>query len=437
LIAVPLGPVRASLSRLSYSRQGRFAFALLAVVLTAPLSFGSVRVVGADVGKASAFTALFSVFAFYWFRTFFNLRVFGYFPRLAERFVDRMVGPVIAVSFGVVALSSTRGSIASVLVVVTVAAVALHMGRNGLGAAEYLRDRPTYPRSTADARRMLELLKREQQRRRLKPREVFFTRLNTALALTNLAESEDTYRHLHDAYDILNGLAATQAMAEPIARRVIAEALVEVTSRLHQFGDALELYEQAAELLDRELRDSDEPYAEFRRLLSQAELRMARAGMTAGPPPADPSGRTLALREAIEHLLAALPLAPSSRLIDLHLRLAACHSRLTNLADPSHRAQAIAHARSAIRTVDSTSREKRPFAELLLAELLLDQFSAAGHPLSLIEEAERLVGRIRSREPDTKALALQVRLWALHLRAEAGAPASGIDLPAIAAEVTR
>jgi hypothetical protein len=54
-------------------------------------------------------------------------------------------------------------------------------------------------------------------RSRLKPR-VFFTRLNTALALTKLAESEDTYRHLHDAYDILIGLAGTVALSDRPAR---------------------------------------------------------------------------------------------------------------------------------------------------------------------------------------------------------------------------
>jgi CHAT domain-containing protein len=424
------------LSRLGYSRLGRFALTFLAVALVAPLGFGSVRLIGADFGKALVFTAVVAVIMLYWFRIFLNLRVFGYFPRPVESFVDRAVGPAIAVLFGVVGLSSAPGSIASVLIVVTVAAMTLHLGRNGLSAADFLRDRPTYPRSTADARRMLKLLKHEQQRRRLKPREVFFTRLNTALALTALAKSEDTYRHLHDAYDILSGLTA---MEDPIARRVIADALVDVTSRLYQFGDARELYEQAAELLDRELRGSNAPYAEFRRLLSLADLKMSRAGMAAGPPPADPNSRTLALREAIEHLLAALPLAPRNRLVDLHLGLAICHSLLTDLlADPSHRAEALAHARAAVRTVTSTSRESRPIAELLLAELLLGQFSETGHPLSLIEEAEHLVNRNRSsREPDTRALALQVRLWALHLRDEAGTPSSqsGVDVTAVAAEV--
>lgn len=436
LITAPLGPVQAMRSRLSCSRLGRFGFTLLAVVFSASLGFGSVRLIGADVGKALIFTALVAAIMFYWFRTFLNLRVFGYFPRPAESFVDRAMGPVIAILFGVVGLSSAPGPIASVLVIVTVAAMTLHLGRSGLTAVDFLRDRPSYPRSTADARRMLKLLKQEQQRRRLKPREVFFTRLNTALALTKLAESEDTYQHLHDAYDILIGLGTR---ADPIARQAVADALVDVTAQLYQFGDAGELYAQAAELLDRELRGSNQPYAEFRRLLSLADLRMSQAGMTTGPPLADLNSRTLALREAIEHLLAALPLAPSNRIVDLHIGLSVCHFLLTNLlADPSHRVEAIAHARTAVRTVTSMSREKRPFAELFLAELLLDQFSETGHPLSLVEEAEHLVDRIRSsREPDISALALQVRLWVLHLRDEAGtsSPESGIDLTAVAAEV--
>lgn len=439
MIAAPVGPVRTTLARSAYTRLGRFLFALLAVALTAPLAFAFLRLNGTHSRPASVFAALVAAIVFCWFQVFLNLRTFGYYPRPVERLVDRAVGLAIVVPFGVLVWLSTPGFIPSAVLAVGVVAIALHVGRNGLASAEYVRDRPAYPRSTADARRMLKLLKTEQ-RRRLKPREVFFIRLNTALALTHLAESEDTYRRLHDAYDILSGLAATAASDGPVVRRVVAEALVEVTFRLYWFGDAIELYEQATDLLDRELRGGGEPYAEYRRLLSLADLRMSRAGVAPGPLPTDLNSWKMSLREAVGHLLAALPLAPRNRLVDLHFRLAFCHSQLADLlADPAHRDEAITHARTAARKVTWLSRENRPYAELILAKLLLDQFGESQHRSGLIAEAERLANRIRSsREPDVRAQALQVRLSALNLRDEAGMSSpEGLDLPAVATEIAR
>jgi tetratricopeptide (TPR) repeat protein len=425
------------LARLATHRPGRIAITSLVAVVSAALSFVSARLLQATTGNAIGFAVPVAVVMSFWFSTFLNLRVLGYFPRPFERFVDRAVGPAIAVLLGALGLRTAPGPVAMILVVVTMVAMAVNLGATSI--SDQLRDGPTYPRSTADAGTMLQHIQRAS-RRSLRPGQEFYIRLNTAIGLISLSESQHTYRHLHDAYDILHDLAIKASTFGPRAQRAVAEALVETTARLYQLGDSWALYEQAVDLLELELRRSDEPYAEFWRLLTVADLKISQTGMSAGPPPTNVTGWASALHEAVEHLQRALPLAPRHRVAELHFRLALCHGLLTNLAaDPSRRSEAIAHARAAIRTITSSSRENRPFTELLLAELLLEQFAETGYPLSLIEEAERLADSIRSsRNADTSALALQVRLWALQLRDQAGIPSTGpgVDLRAAAAEVT-
>jgi hypothetical protein len=407
-----------TLAHLVARRGGPTIFATCASALLGGLAFITARFIHANAAGTLVFAGSMALLFFGYFLVFVNLRVLGYFPRQAERRFERVMGPVGALLFGGISLATAPTTVATVIVVVGTVVMAVHLGLRGKrDLSEPLRWAVTYPRSPADARAMLDLA-RSMRGQELPPRERFLVELNTANALLNLAQSEDTYRRLHEAYEILLALTTSPMFSEPQFRVSLADTLAQVASNLHGLGDDLQIYEQAALLLDRALAEGGlTPHTEFRRLLNRADLEFARAGV-ALPTPPDPA-RTRALHNAIEYLRDAVLLAPRHRRTDLYTQMAIYLAVLADWSDDQEwLAQATEQARLGLQAIRPVNRERRPEVQMLLADLLVQRFSAADTPAPAdLVEADRLARAARSsHDPEVRAYGWLVHIGVLRRR---------------------
>jgi hypothetical protein len=384
----------------------------------------SARLVGAGVVDSWLLAAAMTAAWFIYLLVFINLHILGYFPRPAERFVDRGLAIIIALHLAYLAIrTAPTTGMAIFLCLVNFGMAGYALARNKRDLAEPLRRAATHPRSSADARIML-ALSRSLQGHPLAPRDQFLTLLNTAKALVVLAESEESYRHLHEAYDILLDLAVRPASAEPVAtepglRVLVTEALVDVGSSLHGLGDDPNLYEQAALLLDEALtRDTDGAAGmSFQRLVNLAGLKIARSGALALATSSEPM-HIDALSDAAGYLAQALPISPRHRLAEMHVTLAIVLAmRADQTDDKEALSNAIGHTRLALRHVHWANRELRPTVQLMLADLLVQRASVDPPAPVDLDQAERLTGPLRAEhEPGIRMHAWFVFARALRIR---------------------
>jgi len=403
-----------ALGRLVIRPSGRVAFIVCGSALAGGLAFGSATFMQASNGGRAFFTVGMTLLAAGYFTIFLKLAILGFFPRKAERVYEQLTGLVSALLFGVVSLTSAPTTLATYLVVIVAVAMAIHLGvRGSRDVRAPLRTAVNYPRNTADARVMLELA-RSTNRNGLPPRARFLVDLNAAIALVGLAESEDTYDRLHEAYDILIALTASPVFAQRQLRLSVADTLAETSAALHRMGDDLRLYEQASLLLDQVLaEDEGVPDGRFRRLVNLSTLDLARAGIPPGTSGPEPAAVHL-LRRSLENLRAAAQLAPRHRQSELHNLLAICLAALADwTGDRGPMVEAIAHARQALRTVRRVTREQGLVAQVVLADLLLRRADAFDVPVEVSDlvEAERLAAAVRSnRDPEVRAFG-----WFVHM----------------------
>jgi hypothetical protein len=373
------------LSRYTARQSGRFAFSTVVSAGLGAVALVGARMVGAGDVESWLFAAGMTVVWFGYLLVYVNLHVLGYFPRPTERLVDRGLGVAVPALLAYLAVRTAPSATMAALACLTALGMAAHaLSRGRRDLAEPLLAGAVYPRGSADARVMLTAL-RPLCERQLPAAARFHARLNTAHALVVLAGSEDSYRHLHEAYDILLELAtaagpggpAHPAAADAPRRIQVTEALVEAASSLRDLGDDPGLYEQAALLLDRTLAEpaGEMPDVRFLRLVNLAGLHLARSGVPArlaGSEPVDAD----ALGRAIRYLRRALPLAPPHRRAELHLHLA-LHLAIFagETGDWSAGSEAIAQARRALGAIGWTNRELRPMVRLILADLLVQRFA--------------------------------------------------------------
>ncbi|HZM84480.1 MAG TPA: CHAT domain-containing protein [Candidatus Limnocylindrales bacterium] len=403
-----------ALGRLMIRRSGRIFFIVCGSALVGGLAFGSATFMQASNGGRAFFAVGMTLLAAGYFMIFLKLAILGFFPRKLERVYERLTGPVGALLFGVVSVTSAPTRLTTYLVVIFAAVMAIHLGVRGTRDVRApLRTAVNHPRDTADARVMLELA-RSMRRNGLPPRERFLVELNAAIALVNLAESDDTYGRLHEAYDILVALTASPVFAQRQFRLSVADTLAEVSATLHRLGDDLRLYEQASLLLDQVLaEDEGVPDGRFRRLVNLSTLDLARAGIPPGTSAPDPTAVQM-LRRSLENLRAAAPLAPRHRESELHNRLAICLAALADwTGERDLMVEAIAHARQALRAVRRVTREQGPVAQVILADLLMRRADDLGVPVEVSDlvEAEGLVAAVRSnRDPEVRTFG-----WFVHM----------------------
>ena len=410
------------LARHTARRSGRLAFAMVVSLLLGACGLAGARLLGAGVVDSWMLAAAMTAAWFAYLLVFVNLRVLGYFPRPAERLVDRGLAVIIALYLSYLAIRTaptTGMAIFICLFNVGMAGYALAKSKRDL--AEPLRQAATHPRSSADARMMLELA-RSLQGHRLSPRDQFLTRLNTAKALVVLAESEETYRHLHEAYDILLDLAVGSASDEPVAtepglRVLVTETLVDVGSSLHGFGDDPNVYEQAALLLDQALTRAGAGNTSFERLVNLASLQVARSGALALATDGEPM-HIDALSEAAGYLRQALLVSPRHRRAEIYVNMAVLLAMIADQTDDKESlSDAIGHARIALHHVHWTNREVRPTVRLMLADLLVQRASVDPPAPADLDRAERLTRSVRAaHEPGIRMHAWFVLARALRVR---------------------